>query len=83
MSEKIPPLYTIDLQGLLRFDRKTIAAALNLLEDRRPQRQEQALALLDELAALPASAHVVGITGPPGVGKSSLDCAFDFSFHSG
>ncbi|HXG19531.1 MAG TPA: hypothetical protein VNN62_10725, partial [Methylomirabilota bacterium] len=62
----------IDLNALLRFERKSIAAALNLIEDRRPARQTQALALLDELAALPAPAHIVGITGPPGVGKSSL-----------
>ena len=62
----------IDVPSLLRFERHTIAAALNLIEDRRPERQEQALALLDELAALPAPAHVIGITGPPGVGKSSL-----------
>jgi LAO/AO transport system kinase len=62
----------IDVPSLLRFERSAIAAALNLIEDRRPGRQEQALALLDELAALPTLAHVVGITGPPGVGKSSL-----------
>ena len=62
----------IDIPRLLRFDRTVIAAALNLLEDRRPARQEQALALLDELTTYPAPAHVVGITGPPGVGKSSL-----------
>ncbi|MBI3301610.1 MAG: 50S ribosome-binding GTPase [Deltaproteobacteria bacterium] len=62
----------IDIPSLLRFERQAIAAALNLIEDRRPDRQEQALALLDELAILPAPAHVVGITGPPGVGKSSL-----------
>jgi LAO/AO transport system kinase len=62
----------IDIPRLLRFDRTAIAAALNLLEDRRPARQEQALALLDELSTHPVSAHVVGITGPPGVGKSSL-----------
>ena len=62
----------IDVTRLLRFDRTSIAAALNLLEDRRPARQEQALTLLDELAPHPAPAHVVGITGPPGVGKSSL-----------
>ena len=64
--------FHIDIPRLLRFDRTAIAAALNLLEDRRPARQEQALALLDELTAHPAPAHVVGITGPPGVGKSSL-----------
>ncbi len=63
---------SIALPALLHFERKSIAAALNLLEDRRPVRQAQALALLDELASRPASAQVVGITGPPGVGKSSL-----------
>jgi LAO/AO transport system kinase len=63
---------SIDLPSLLRFERKSIAAALNLLEDRRPARQAQALALLDELTTHPAPAQVVGITGPPGVGKSSL-----------
>lgn len=62
----------IDIPTLLRFERKAIAAALNLLEDRRPARQRDAVALLDELTPLPAPAHVVGITGPPGVGKSSL-----------
>lgn len=62
----------IDIQSLLRFERKSIAAALNLIEDRRPVRQEQALTLLDELSTLAAPAHVVGVTGPPGVGKSSL-----------
>lgn len=62
----------IDLPALLRFDRSAVAAAANLLEDRRPDRQERALALLDELATHPVTAHIVGITGPPGVGKSSL-----------
>ncbi|MCS6926000.1 MAG: methylmalonyl Co-A mutase-associated GTPase MeaB [Candidatus Binatia bacterium] len=62
----------LEISALLRFERQAIAAAVNLLEDRRPERQEQARALLDELAVLPVPAHVVGITGPPGVGKSSL-----------
>ena len=69
MSTKRPPA---DVPALLRFERRAIAAALNLLEDRRPVRRREALALLDELTPLPAPAHVVGITGPPGVGKSSL-----------
>lgn len=69
---RTPPVPLIDRQALLNFDRQAIAAALNLLEDRRPARHERALALLDELAALPAPAHIVGMTGPPGVGKSSL-----------
>ena len=62
----------IDVSALVNFNRQAIARALNLLEDRRPGLQVQALTLLDELATLPARAHVVGITGPPGVGKSSL-----------
>jgi LAO/AO transport system kinase len=51
-------------------------AALNLVESRTPAAREQTAALLH--AVSPASlggeapAHIVGITGPPGVGKSSL-----------
>ncbi|MBV8713410.1 MAG: hypothetical protein JOY56_16595, partial [Solirubrobacterales bacterium] len=51
-------------------------AALNLLESRTPDAREQAEALLAEVS--PAAlgheppAHVIGLTGPPGVGKSSL-----------
>ena len=58
--------------ALVDFNRQAVARALNLLEDRRPNRQAQALTLLDTLSARPASAQVVGLTGPPGVGKSSL-----------
>jgi LAO/AO transport system kinase len=51
-------------------------AALNLLESRAPAARAQAQALLAAVspAALggEAPAHIVGITGPPGVGKSSL-----------
>ncbi len=65
-----PPHSTVS--ALVDFDRQAIARALNLLEDRRPNRKAQALSLLDTLSALPASAHAVGLTGPPGVGKSSL-----------
>ena len=62
----------LDVSDLVDFNRRALARALNLLEDRRPNRQAQALTLLDTLSALPVSAHVVGLTGPPGVGKSSL-----------
>jgi LAO/AO transport system kinase len=51
-------------------------AVLNLLESRTATAREQASALLASVspAALGGEApgHVVGITGPPGVGKSSL-----------
>ncbi len=51
-------------------------AVLNLLESRVPEARPQAEALLEAVspAALGGEApgHVVGVTGPPGVGKSSL-----------
>jgi GTPase len=51
-------------------------AALNLLESRSPDAAGQAGALLSAVspAALgrESPGHVVGVTGPPGVGKSSL-----------
>ena len=57
-------------------DRAAAPAALNLIEDRSHEGREAAAALLAELspAALggEAAGHLVGITGPPGVGKSSL-----------
>ena len=55
-------------------DRSAAAAALNVIENRADR--AAAWALLDEVspAALgrEPSTHVVGITGPPGAGKSSL-----------
>jgi LAO/AO transport system kinase len=55
-------------------DRSAAAAALNVIENRA--HREATWALLEEVspAALGAEpgAHVIGITGPPGAGKSSL-----------
>ncbi len=57
-------------------DRSAAPAALNLIEDRSPGAREQTARLLAEVspAALggEAPAHLVGVTGPPGAGKSSL-----------
>jgi LAO/AO transport system kinase len=57
-------------------DLSSAPAVLNLLESRSPGSSAQASALLSAVspAALGGEApgHVVGITGPPGVGKSSL-----------
>jgi LAO/AO transport system kinase len=66
-----------DLAGRLRDRDLTVApAVLNLVENRAPARREEIAALLAGVspAALggEAPAHVVGVTGPPGVGKSSL-----------
>ncbi len=57
-------------------ERSAAPAALNLIEDRSPAGREAAAALMAEVspAALggEAGAHLVGVTGPPGAGKSSL-----------
>ncbi|HEY1277219.1 MAG TPA: GTP-binding protein [Thermoleophilaceae bacterium] len=57
-------------------DRAAAPAALNLIEDRSPGNRDAAAALLAEVSpeALggEAPAHVIGVTGPPGAGKSSL-----------
>ncbi len=57
-------------------DRAALAAGLNLLDDARPDARKRAGALLQSLATRPAAdSHLVGITGPPGVGKSTLTAA--------
>jgi LAO/AO transport system kinase len=57
-------------------DLSAAPAALNLIESRVAAAREQAQALLAEVSPAKlggeAPAHIVGITGPPGVGKSSL-----------
>jgi LAO/AO transport system kinase len=71
------PNATVELgRRLAAGDRSAGPAALNLIEDRSPRGREATAALLAELspAALggEAPAHLVGVTGPPGAGKSSL-----------
>ncbi len=58
-------------------DRSAVARALNLLDDKRPQARQCAARLLAKLPKqrLYSAGHLVGLTGPPGVGKSSLTAA--------
>jgi LAO/AO transport system kinase len=57
-------------------DLAAAAAVLNLVESRAPAARAQTEALLAALSPTAlggeAPAHIIGITGPPGVGKSSL-----------
>jgi len=69
---------TIDLDllagGVRAGDKAQISRALNLIENRRPERERQVADLLGVLARGQSESrgHRVGLTGPPGVGKSSL-----------
>lgn len=61
---------------LLARDLSAAPAVLNLVESRSAASREQAAALMAALSPAAtggeAGAHVVGVTGPPGVGKSTL-----------
>ena len=58
----------IDLEAILNRSRPALARAITLLENDRPGAEE----LMAELAPRCGRAHVVGITGAPGAGKSTL-----------
>jgi LAO/AO transport system kinase len=66
-----------ELGGRLRErDLSVAAAVLNLVESRSERAREQTAQLLAAVSpavlGTEAPAHIVGVTGPPGVGKSSL-----------
>ena len=54
--------------GVRAADRRTLARAISLVEDRDPL----AYPLVRDLYPSTGGAAIVGVTGPPGVGKSSL-----------
>lgn len=58
-------------------ERAALAEALNLLDDKRDESRSGAAELLGLLQAAPAESggHLVGLTGPPGAGKSTLGAA--------
>ena len=53
-------------------DRRTLARAITLIESTRPDRQALGQAVLEGLIAATGGAVRLGLTGPPGVGKSSF-----------
>jgi LAO/AO transport system kinase len=60
------------LQGILARNRRAIAKAITLLESTRPDHRERADALLNQLLPHTGNAMRVGISGVPGVGKSTF-----------
>ena len=68
-------------------DRSAAPAALNAIEDRSARGRAGAAALLAEVSPSAlggeARAHLVGVTGPPGAGKSSLLSALVAAWRGG
>ena len=58
--------------GVLAGERTAIGRAITLVESTLPTHRADAAALLDELLPHSGDAHRVGITGVPGVGKSTF-----------
>lgn len=65
------------VEAITRAERSAVAATLNLIDDRRPEKQAEVARLFEALETTEPyqRGHVVGITGPPGAGKSSLASA--------
>ncbi|MGI8663443.1 MAG: methylmalonyl Co-A mutase-associated GTPase MeaB [Acidimicrobiales bacterium] len=58
--------------GVRRGDRRSLARAITLVESQRPDQRVLAIELLDALLPATGAGIRVGISGPPGVGKSTL-----------
>jgi len=56
-------------------DKAGVSRALNLIENRRPEAAEAVARLLAALDAPQPTGHRIGLTGPPGAGKSTLVAA--------
>ena len=57
-------------------ERRALARAITLIESGRPDHRTRALALLEALADAPGQALRIGLSGTPGVGKSTFVEAF-------
>ncbi|NOT79098.1 MAG: methylmalonyl Co-A mutase-associated GTPase MeaB [Bacteriovoracaceae bacterium] len=62
----------IDLEKLKTGDRRTLAKAITLIESSRENDQIHARELLNKVISLPTKSFRIGITGSPGVGKSTF-----------
>lgn len=66
-----------DAERVMAADKAAVSRSLNLVEDRRAESHARVAQLLAFLKDAPKAAggHRVGLTGPPGVGKSTLTSA--------
>jgi LAO/AO transport system kinase len=71
-QEALDALIASLVPGVQAGERVAVARALNLVEDRRTTARPRIAALLRALAGGRPAGHRIGLTGPPGVGKSTL-----------
>lgn len=67
----IPSIFDL-AEGVLSADRAALGRAITLVESNHPDHRSLAQELLFELSSSVGPAHRVGITGVPGVGKSTF-----------
>jgi len=56
------------IKGVLKGDKRSIARTITIIENQEPTAQQ----LVARLYPKTGKAHIIGITGPPGAGKSTL-----------
>ena len=60
------------IEGVVAGDRRALSRAITLVESTLPTHRVEAAALLDAVLPRTGNAVRVGISGPPGVGKSTF-----------
>jgi LAO/AO transport system kinase len=60
------------VEGILSYDRMIIGRAITLVESKQPTHRHLAQQLLGEILTATGKSHRVGISGVPGVGKSTF-----------
>lgn len=66
----------IDIQKLRAGDRRSLAKAITLVESQNAEHQKQAASLIDAILPFSGKSLRIGISGSPGVGKSTFIEAF-------
>jgi LAO/AO transport system kinase len=59
-------------EDLMRGERAALARAVTLVESAAPRHRDVRQALLERVGGAVGGAHRIGVTGPPGAGKSTL-----------
>ena len=68
--------YSVNAEAVLAGDRRALARAITLVESARADHRAQARALVADLARVGRQALRIGLSGTPGVGKSTFIEAF-------